>query len=162
MPPHPLITWQAFLIVLSLSTLSLVLVYTLRCLIRYVDEEYYTNEDMWTADRYDFLGGIALFILVALTGIISFHSMRPRNVVLISDSPELLSSNLPYYVTPVMKWKNPIVERKSEAIEHFPNLSTKKLQTPGLSHLSPKSVPVEDNSGEVFAKTDPYSVFHYQ
>jgi hypothetical protein len=99
------VSWPSYLIVLSLSIFAILMIWLIRCIIRYNDNELPSDEEIWSADMCDVSGGISLFIIVSVVGIVYVCSSSPQHVVLITDSHELLSADLPLHITPVQRWR---------------------------------------------------------
>jgi hypothetical protein len=126
------VSWSSYTIVLSLATLALLPVWLIRCLVRYADHHRPADEEVWDADWFDVAGGVSIFVLVALVGVIASSSSPPQPVLLVTDSVEVLSSNLPAHVTSVQRWRRE---------QHSPSPSTPSVLAVH-ARPAPASIPI--------------------
>lgn len=151
------VTWPSYIVVLSLATLALLLVWFARGMVRYMDTERPPEEEIWSADAYDVTAGLALFVIVAFIGIVVACSSSPQNIVLISDSIDLLSSDLPAHITRVQQWtgKDPPIKRETAVPLHSPGYSQPGLDS--TSHqLTPGAFDVEGVTMSTSYMKDPF------
>ena len=93
--------WSSYLLLLSVSTIALLIVWFSRSIVRLCvpDEQ---DGPVWTADFYDVGAGVALFVLVALVGTVVMFANSRQPILLVSD---VLYTNLPSHITPVQRWR---------------------------------------------------------
>lgn len=129
----PSMQWS-YCLVLSASVFACLLVWIVRCIVRYFEDE--DSEDVWSADWLDVTCAIGFFVLIAAIGIVISHIPYPQRTVLIASSDVLASADLPEHVTPIQRWRTATPAVKFNEAAETPGM-LRKLETPQVIILTP-------------------------